>query len=92
MISLTFLDHGQYPTFDPVRCSYLPDIEAKYTKCYKVEFPADEHEDYMLLERVEDAFKTWQGIMKDEPITVVYNEPDVDDADDGQDAGVRFYY
>ena len=44
----------------------------------------------MLLERVEDAFKTWQGIMKDEPITVVYNEPDVDDSDDGQDAGVRF--
>ena len=46
----------------------------------------------MLLERVEDAFKTWQGIMKDEPITVVYNEPDVDDSDDGQDAGVRFYF
>ena len=57
------------------------DVDAKYTLCLKVTFPGDENHDYMLLEKIESAFKTYQGIMKEEPITVVFNEPDTDDGE-----------
>ena len=72
-------DHDDWPTFTPIWCNTLPEVDPKYTKCFKVQFPADTHADYMLLEKIEDAFKTYRGIMKHEPITVVYNEPDIDD-------------
>ena len=76
-----YLDRGNWPTFQPTSCRLLKDIDAKYTLCLKVTFPGDEHHDYMLLENIESAFKTYQGIMKEEPITVVFNEPDTDDGE-----------
>ena len=71
-----FLDGDKWPTFEEVWCRSLADVDPKYTLCFKVEYPGDEHHDYMLLEHMEDMFKTYRGIMKEEPITVVYNEPD----------------
>ena len=79
--NILYLDHDNWPTFQPTSCSSLTDVDAKYTLCLKVTFPGDAHHDYMLLEKIESAFKTYQGIMKEEPITVVFNEPDTDDGE-----------
>ena len=64
--------------------------EYKYTRCFEVDFPGDGGHDYMLLEEIPDAFETYSGIFKEEPITVVFNYPDPEDGE--TEAGVRKTY
>ena len=85
------LDHDKWPTFADIDCSTATK-DKKYTKCFKVNYPGDKQTDYMLMEEIENAFKTYRGIMKDEragTVPVVFNLPDTEDGE--TEAGVSIF-
>ena len=67
--------------------------DGKYTRCYEVTFPGDGIKDHMLLEKVTDAFETYQGRFKEErggTVPVAFNDPDRDDGE--TEAGVSIIH
>lgn len=87
--NLNLLDHDAWPTFTDISCSEHSN-DPKYTKCYEVNYPGDGGKDYMLLEEVEDAFKTYTGIMKNENLDhIAFNLPDTEDGE--TEAGVSIF-
>ena len=94
-----FLDRGKWPTFKKLDdCKNVTSDNCdncdKYTRCYEVTFPGDnDAKDYMLLEEVPGAFKTYQGRLKEEAsgtIPVAFNDPDIDDKE--TEAGVSIWH
>ena len=76
-----FADHGKWPTFKDISCSEQTN-DRKYTKCFEVTYPGDGKKDYMLLEKVEDAFETFTGTMKNENLQkIAFNLPDKTDGE-----------
>ena len=88
MFFLFILDHDNWPTFKTVSCNTFTQ-EGNYSRCYEVNFPGDRGKDYMLLEEVPNAFKTFEGILKEDMVPVAFNDPDVDDGE--TKAGVRIF-
>ena len=51
--------------------------------CYEVDYPGDAGKDYMLLEEIPNAFKTYAGVMKNEGLDhIAFNLPDRDDGEE----------
>ena len=51
--------------------------------CYEVDYPGDAGKDYMLLEVIPNAFKTYAGVMKNEGLDhIAFNLPDRDDGEE----------
>ena len=83
---MDFSDHDHWPTFTEIKCSEHTS-DPKYTKCFELNYSGDGGKDYMLLEEVEDAFKTYVGIMKNENLDhIAFNLPDTEDGE--TEAGV----
>ena len=88
-----YVDHDKWPTFKIVSCNTVTN-DNKYSRCYEVTFPGDNNaKDYILLEEVTGAFKTYQGRLKEEmggSVPVAFNDPDIDDGE--TEAGVSIWH
>ena len=66
-----------------MNCATLS-VNAKYTLCFKVQFPGDRATDYAIMYEVKGAWKTYKGKLRDEmngDVPVAFSYPDEEDGE-----------